>query len=65
MNLKEQIKILATEKEMTLKELSAKANMNYTGLLDKFRRNSLTVKDLQRLLDVLDKQMVFIDKKKP
>ena len=65
MNLKEQIKILATEKEMTLKELSAKANMNYTGLLDKFRRNSLTVRDLQRLLDVLDKQIVFVDKQKP
>lgn len=65
MNLKEQIKGIASEKEMTFKELAIKAGFNSNGLHNKFERQSLTVRDLQRLLDALDKQMVFVDKQKP
>ena len=49
---------------MTLKDVAVKADMSYNGLHNKFERNSLTVKDLQRLLTVLEKEMVFIDKPK-
>ena len=38
---------------LTMKELASKADMNYTGLLDKFRRNSLTVRDLEKLLNAI------------
>ncbi len=64
MKLKEQIKAFASEKGMTLKDVAVKADMSYNGLHNKFERNSLTVKDLQRLLTVLEKEMVFIDKPK-
>lgn len=63
MELKDQIKLFAQEKEMTMKEVAQKSNMNYTGLMDKFRRQSITVTDLHKLLAVLGKEMIFQDKK--
>ena len=62
MNIKEIIKQYAQERGLTLKEVALKSEMNYTGLLDKFRRGSLTLRDLERLLDVLGKRITFTDK---
>lgn len=50
---KDTIKALCQSEHITMKELASKANMNYTGMLDKFRRNSITVKDLETLLNAL------------
>ena len=62
LNLKDEIKQFCLEKNMTFKELAEKAKMSENGLHDKFRRDSLTVKDLRQILDVLGKEMVFKDK---
>ena len=62
MELKEIIKQYAREKGMTFKELAELAGLNRAGLHDKFRRGSLTVRDLEKILDVLDKEMIFKDK---
>lgn len=62
MELKEIIREMAKEKGLTLKELAQQANFSYNGLHNKFNRESLTVKDLMRLLDVLGKQITFTDK---
>jgi len=50
---KDTIKELCMSEHLTMKELASKADMNYTGLLDKFRRNSLTVRDLEKLLNAI------------
>lgn len=63
--LKEQIQAIAKEQEITLKELSQKAGMNYTGLLDKFRRGSITVRDLEKLLHVLGYRITYIREHNP
>lgn len=62
MELKEIIKQYAKENGMTLKEVAEHAHMSYNGLHNKFNRESITVKDLTRLLDVLGKQITFTDK---
>ena len=49
---KETIKAFCHAEHITMKELAGKADMNY-GLLDKFRRKSMTVKDLERLLSAI------------
>lgn len=64
MDLKEQIRELALSHGMTFKELAAKAGMNENGLHDKFKRGSLTVKDLSALLSVLNHEMTFRPKDK-
>lgn len=50
---KETIKAICHAEHITMKELAGKADMNYNGLLDKFRRKSMTVKDLERLLSAI------------
>ncbi len=62
LNLKDEIKQFCLEKNMTFKELAEKSNMSERGLHNKFYRDSLTVKDLRQILDVLGKEMVFKDK---
>lgn len=61
---KDTIKALCASEHITMKELASKADMNYTGLLDKFRRNSLTVRDLERLLTAIG-YTLQISKTKP
>lgn len=62
MTLKETIQAIANEQKMTLKEVSEKAGMNYNGLHNKFYRDSITVKDLEKILDVLHKRLAIVDK---
>ena len=50
---KETIKAICHAEHITMKELAGKADMNYNGLLDKFRRKSMSVKDLERLLSAI------------
>lgn len=64
MNLKEQIKALASEQGYTLKDVAEAANMSYNGLHDKFRRGSLTVRDLEKILSVLGFTIAFKKKGK-
>lgn len=64
MELKEIIKQYAKARGMTFKEVAQSTHMDYNGLHDKFRRGSLTVRDLEKILDVLDKEMIFKDKEK-
>jgi len=59
MNLKEQIKALASEQGYTLKDVAEAANMSYNGLHDKFRRGSITVRDLETILNVLGYTLTF------
>lgn len=62
MKLKAQIQAIAKNKNMTLKDVADKANMSYNGLHNKFKRGSLTVRDLEQLLDVLGKEIRIVDK---
>lgn len=62
MELKQTIKDIAKEQGMTLKDVAYKAGLNYNGLHDKFRRGSITVRDLNRILDVLEKELSIKDK---
>ena len=62
MTLKETIQAIADEQHITLKEVAEKAGMNYNGLHDKFRRGSITVKDLEKILDELHKRLAIVDK---
>lgn len=59
--LKDEIELLLKEKNLTFKELAAKAGLNANGLHNKFKRDSLTVNDLRKLLKALEKEMVFRD----
>lgn len=59
---KDLIKQYCNEKNLTFKELADKAGMNENGLHDKFRRNSITVRDLEKLLSILNKEIVFKNK---
>lgn len=59
MNLKEQIKALASEQGYTLKDVAEVANMSYNGLHNKFNRGSITVRDLESLLNVLGYTLTF------
>ena len=64
MELKAQIQAIAKNKNMTLKDVADKANMSYNGLYNQFKRGSLTVRDLEQLLDVLGKEIRIVDKHK-
>jgi len=57
---KETIKAICHAEHITMKELACKADMNYNGLLDKFRRKSMTVKDLERLLSSIGYSLQII-----
>lgn len=61
MTLKETIQTLANEQHITLKEVAEKAGMNYNGLHNKSYRGSITVKDLEKLLNVLHKRLAIVD----
>lgn len=50
---KDTLKALCQSEHITMKELASKADMNYNGLLNKFHRNSITVKDLESLLSAI------------
>lgn len=63
MNIHELLKQYAKEQGMTLKEVAEKVPVSYEGMLNKFRRGSMTVKDLEKLLDVLNKELCIRDKK--
>ena len=63
MNIHELLKQYANEQGMTLKEVAEKVPVSYEGMLNKFRRGSMTVKDLEKLLDVLNKELYIRDKK--
>lgn len=65
MDLKADLQGLAQAQGMTFKELATRAELNENGLHDKFRRNSLTVRDLCKLLDVLGYELVFQPRTKP
>lgn len=64
MNVHELLKQYAKEQGMTLKEVAEKVPVSYEGMLNKFRRGSITVKDLEKILDVLHKEIRIVDKKK-
>lgn len=63
MDIHELLKQYAKEQGMTLKEVAEKVPVSYEGMLNKFRRGSMTVKDLEKLLDVLNKELYIRDKK--
>lgn len=57
---KDTLKALCQSEHITMKELASKADMNYNGLLNKFHRNSITVKDLERLLSAIGYSLQII-----
>ena len=61
---KDTLKALCMSEHITMKELASKADMNYNGLLNKFHRDSLTVRDLEKLLTALG-YTLQISKTKP
>lgn len=50
---KDTIKELCISEHLTMKELASKADLNYNGLLNKFHRDSITVRDLEKLLNAI------------
>lgn len=61
MDIKLELKILCHTHGISIKELAEKAGMNVNGLHDKCRRESMTVKDLEKLLAVFNKQLIISD----
>ena len=60
-NPKDTIKKLCQDNNnMTFKELAKKAGMNDKGLHNKFSRDSITLRDFQRLLKVLNHELSII-----
>lgn len=49
--LKEFIKMLCEQKGLTIKDFTAKINMNETGFHDRFKRKSITINDLDKMLE--------------
>lgn len=62
MDLKDELKAIAKEQGITFKELAVKAGVSENGLHNKFKRGSLTVKDLSTLLAVLGLKIAFVKK---
>ena len=62
MDLKDELKAIAKEQGITFKELAAKAGVSENGLHNKFKRGSLSVKDLSTLLAVLGLKIAFVKK---
>lgn len=62
MRTKNIIEIYLKEKNMTIKELAEKCNMNVNGLHNKFKRDSISLKDFRTLLGALDKEIQIVDK---
>lgn len=58
--LKEKIQEMASNQDLTLKEVANKADMSYNGLHNKFYRGSITVRDLEKILHVLGMKIVFV-----
>ena len=52
-DIKSKIQELCQIEGLTFKELAVKSGMNEKGLHDKFRRNSITFRDLMSLLSTL------------
>lgn len=65
LDIRQTLKDSADEHDMNLKELAAKVPTSYEGLLNKLRRGSLTVKDLEQILAVVGKEIVIQDKQEP
>ena len=60
-NPKDTIKKLCQDNnDMTFKELAEKAGMNDKGLHNKFSRDSITLRDFQSLLKVLNHELSII-----
>ena len=60
-NPKDTIKKLCQDNnDMTFKELAEKAGMNSNSLHNKFSRDSITLRDFQRLLKVLNHELSII-----
>ena len=62
LNIRKILKDSADEKGMNLKELASKVPTSYEGLLNKLRRESMTVRDLEKILNVVDKELSVKDK---
>lgn len=60
--LKKRVQEIVEEKGMTLKEVAERCPMSYNGIHDKFRRGSITVLDLEKILDVLGMKLAFVPK---
>lgn len=63
MNVHELLKQYAQEHDTTLKAIIIAAGLNYNNMINKFKRNTVYVSDLEKLLDVLNKELYIRDKK--
>lgn len=59
---KDTIKALCFKENITLKDLALKVGMNEKGLHNKFRRDSITLRDFKALLSALGYE-ITIDKR--
>lgn len=64
MLLREKLKELASCKDITLKDAILNAGLNYNNIINKFARGTIRVSELEKILDVLDKKITFVDKHK-
>ena len=64
MNVHELLKQYAQEHDMTLKALIIQAGLNYNNMINKFKRDTVYITDLEKILDVLHKEIHIVDKKK-
>lgn len=62
MNLRERLNRLVHEENTTLKEVIEKSGMSYNGFHNKLTRNTVYVRDLEKILDVLGMKLAFVPK---
>lgn len=60
--LRQKIKILLMEREMTLTDLSKKLNKSLSTMSDKMKRDNFSEKDLKKIAEVLNYDIIFTDR---
>lgn len=62
MNVHELLKQYAQEHDTTPKAIIIAAGLNYNNMINKFKRDTVYVSDLEKILDVLHKRLAIVDK---
>ena len=64
MNIHEQLKQIANERQITLKDAIVQSGLNYNNMINKFQRDTIRLSEVEKILDVLGKEIRIVDKHK-
>ena len=58
----EQLKQIANERQITLKDAIVQSGLNYNNMINKFQRDTIRLSEVEKILDVLGKEIRIVDK---